>query len=64
MALPLFDTSGDFIGGAELFKDVSELKRLEREHKNLLSMFAHDMKNPVLATGFFLTRLLSGKAGP
>jgi PAS domain S-box-containing protein len=59
VAFPLFDTSGDFIGGAELFRDISELKRLEREHKNLLSMFAHDMKNPVVAAGGFLTRLLA-----
>lgn len=64
VAFPLFDTSGDFIGGAELFRDISELKRLEREHKNFLSMFAHDMKNPVVAAGGFLMRLLSGKAGP
>ncbi len=63
VAFPLFDTAGDFIGGAELFRDISELKRLEREHKNLLSMFAHDMKNPIVAAGGFLTRLLSGKAG-
>jgi len=60
---PLFDVSGHFVGGAELFRDVSELKRLERERRNLLSMFAHDMKNPVLAAEGFLTRLLSGKAG-
>jgi two-component system phosphate regulon sensor histidine kinase PhoR len=64
VAFPLFDTSGNFIGGAELFRDISEQKRLERERKNLLSMFAHDMKNPVVAAGGFLTRLLSGKAGP
>ena len=64
VAFPLLDPSGNFIGGAELFRDISELKRLEREHKNLLSMFAHDMKNPVVAAEGFLTRLLSGKAGP
>jgi two-component system, OmpR family, phosphate regulon sensor histidine kinase PhoR len=64
IAFPLFDASGNFIGGAELFRDISELKRLEKEHKNLLSMFAHDMKNPVVAAGGFLTRLLSEKAGP
>ncbi len=64
MAFPLFDPSGSFIGGAELFRDISEQKRMEREHKNLLSMFAHDMKNPVVAATGFLARLLSGKAGP
>ncbi len=64
VAFPLLDSCGNFIGGAELFRDVSELRRLERERKNLLSMFAHDMKNPVVATEGFLMRLLSGKAGP
>jgi PAS domain S-box-containing protein len=60
---PLFDNRGDLTGGIELFRDITELKRLERERKNILSMFAHDMKNPVTTSGGFLSRLLSGKAG-
>jgi PAS domain S-box-containing protein len=44
--------------------DITERRRLEREWKNLLSMFAHDMKNPVTACSGFLSRLLAGKAGP
>jgi signal transduction histidine kinase len=40
------------------------MKRRERERKNILSMFAHDMKNPVIISGGILSRLLSGKAGP
>jgi len=60
---PLFDNRGDLTGGIELFRDITELKRLERERKNILSMFAHDMKNPVATSGGFLSRLLSGKAG-
>ncbi|KAF0146071.1 MAG: phoR2 [Nitrospirae bacterium] len=39
-------------------------KRLERERKDMLSMFAHDMKNPLVIIGGFLSRLISGKAGP
>lgn len=62
-AFPLFDASRNLIGGAELFRDISEQKHLERERKNLLSMFAHDMKNPLVAASGFLTRLLCGKAG-
>ncbi len=62
-AFPLFDSKGNFIGGVELFRDITEYKKLAREHKNLLSMFAHDMKNPILTSGGFLSRLLSGKAG-
>ncbi len=61
---PLFDDSGNFIGVVELFRDITEIKRLERERKNFLSMFVHDMKNPIVIEGGYLTRLLSGKAGP
>jgi two-component system phosphate regulon sensor histidine kinase PhoR len=60
---PLFDKDENFIGGIELFRDVSEIKRLERERKNIFPMLAHDMKNPVTTSGGYLLRLLSGKAG-
>ncbi len=62
-AFPLFNENGDFSGAVELFRDISETKRRERERKNILSMFAHDMKNPVTTAGGFLSRLISGKAG-
>jgi PAS domain S-box-containing protein len=45
-------------------RDLTEMKRRERERKNILSMFAHDMKNPVIISGGILSRLLSGKTGP
>jgi len=61
---PLFDKSQNFIGGIELFRDITQIKKLERERKNILPMFAHDMKNPVITAGGFLSRLLSGKVGP
>jgi two-component system phosphate regulon sensor histidine kinase PhoR len=61
---PFFDASGAFLGGVEIFRDITELKRLERERKNLLSMFVHDLKHPLLVAHGFLTRLLTGKAGP
>ncbi|NWG02807.1 MAG: PAS domain-containing sensor histidine kinase [Syntrophaceae bacterium] len=48
----------------ETAMDISESKKLERERKNMLSMFAHDMKNPTLVAEGFLSRLSSGKAGP
>ncbi|NTU42847.1 MAG: PAS domain S-box protein [Nitrospirales bacterium] len=61
---PFFDSGGNFIGGVELFRDITELKKLERERQSLLSMFAHDMKNPVIIASGFVQRLLSGKPGP
>jgi PAS domain S-box-containing protein len=60
---PLIDVNGELAGAVELFRDISETKRRERERKNILSMFAHDMKNPVVTAGGYLSRLLSGKAG-
>ena len=44
--------------------DISAFKELEKERKNILSMFAHDMKNPIIIAAGFLSRVLSGKAGP
>lgn len=61
---PLFDDSGGFVGGVELFRDITPLKRIERERRNFLAMIAHDMKNPVVAAAGFLYRLASEKAGP
>ena len=60
---PLIDDNGELSGAVELFRNVSDAKRRERERKNILSMFAHDMKNPITTSGGFLSRLLSGKAG-
>jgi two-component system phosphate regulon sensor histidine kinase PhoR len=44
-------------------EDITRFKSLERERKNILSMFAHDMKNAVITSEGFLSRLISGKAG-
>ncbi|MBA4349282.1 MAG: hypothetical protein C0415_04750 [Thermodesulfovibrio sp.] len=57
---PFKDPSG---GVVIILEDITETQRLERERKNILSMFAHDMKNPILTAGGFLLRILSGKAG-
>ncbi len=61
---PLFDDAGNFLGGVELFRDITEIKQKERERKNFLSMLVHDMKNPIVTGEGFLNRLLAEKAGP
>ena len=61
-AAPLVNDKGLFVGGVELFRDITEIKRLERERSSILSMFAHDMKNPVVTAVGFLSRLISGKS--
>jgi len=45
----LLDEDGRLMGGLEAFHDISQLKALEREKANLMSMFAHDMKSPLIA---------------
>jgi len=40
-----------------------KLAKVEEERKNMLSMLAHDMKNPALVAKGFSARLLRGKAG-
>jgi two-component system, OmpR family, phosphate regulon sensor histidine kinase PhoR len=61
---PVYDSNGQFMGGVELFRDITESKRMERERKNLFAMIAHDMKNPVIVMGGFLKRIEAGNAGP
>ncbi len=63
-SFPLCDERRNPVGGVKLFRDISTLKHRQRERQNLLAMFIHDMKNPLLAAKGFLTRLLRGKAGP
>jgi len=58
---PFKDPSG---GSVVIIEDITEQERLERERKNILSMFAHDMKNPVIVAGGFLSRVRSCREGP
>ncbi len=61
--IPLLDENGVFHGGAALFRNITSLKKMQRERENILSMFAHDMKNPLLASIGFINRILDGKTG-
>jgi hypothetical protein len=45
-------------------KNTTTPKQIERDRNKFLSMIAHDMKNPVMTSIGFLSRLLAGKAGP
>ena len=57
-AAGLLDEDGALIGGLEAFVDISHSKALEREKANLISMFAHDMKSPLVSIQGFVLRLL------
>jgi PAS domain S-box-containing protein len=53
----LFDGEGKLIGGVETFVDISYVRALERERNNLISMFAHDMKSPIISIHGFAHRM-------
>lgn len=54
---------GELVTGFKIFRDATERKKLEAQKKNVVSIFAHDLKAPVSISGGFLRRLLQGKAG-
>jgi PAS domain S-box-containing protein len=57
-AAGLLNDDGTLIGGLEAFVDISHSKALEREKAYLISMFAHDMKSPLISIQGFVVRLL------
>ncbi len=60
-AAGLYDAHNNQVGGVEVFQDVSEIKALERERANIVSMFAHDMKFPLVGIQGFALRMLKQK---
>jgi len=59
----LYDDNGEMLYGIIIFRDASEIKKLEAQKKNIISLFTHDLKAPVAIAGGFVERLLAGKAG-
>lgn len=62
-ASALRDDRGKLLGGVETFKDIGPFKMLEKERRYLVSMFAHDLKSPVVSVAGLLNRLRRGKVG-
>jgi two-component system phosphate regulon sensor histidine kinase PhoR len=58
-AAGLYTSTGELTGGVEVFQDISAIKALERERANLVSMFAHDMKSPLVGIQGFALRMLN-----
>jgi two-component system phosphate regulon sensor histidine kinase PhoR len=63
-AFPLKETGGRIQGEVIIFRDLSPIKRLEKERRHLVNMFAHDLKTPVVGMAGLVRRLRQGKAGP
>lgn len=62
-ASALRDDRGKLLGGVETFKEIGPFKILEKERRYLVSMFAHDLKSPVVSVAGLLNRLRQGKVG-
>jgi len=45
----------------ELENKLGEIRKLERERKSVLSMFAHDIRNAIIPSSWLVKRFLSGK---
>ncbi|MDU9047578.1 MAG: PAS domain-containing sensor histidine kinase [Candidatus Electrothrix sp. Rat3] len=56
--------NGELFCCIEIFQDATDTKELAAHKRNVLSLFTHDLKAPVMTTGGFVNRLLEGKAGP
>lgn len=63
-ARAVIEDTGDVLCCIEIFGDASDIKELAAHKRNLISLFTHDLKAPVMITGGFVNRLLEGKAGP
>ena len=62
-ATALRDDQGKLLGGVETFKDIGPFKTLEKERRYLVSMFAHDLKSPVVSVAGLVNRLRQRKVG-
>ena len=57
--VPMFDSKGCFQGSFSVITDISQLKAMEREKSNLISMFAHDMRSSLTGIHGLGLRLLT-----
>jgi PAS domain S-box-containing protein len=62
-AAALRNNRGNLLGGVETIRDIGPFNRLEKERRQLVGMFAHDLKSPVVAVAGLLKRLRQGKVG-
>lgn len=62
-SFPVRTVSGSYTGSGHFFRDISRRVQMENERKNLLAMFAHDIKNPASGSALLVDRMLAGKVG-
>jgi len=44
---PLLAPDGKVVGAVEVFRDISEMKRLEKQKADIITMITHDLKTPL-----------------
>ncbi|UCF99818.1 MAG: response regulator [Spirochaetaceae bacterium] len=57
---PVIEPGGETSGAVAVFRDITELKKLETAKSMFVSMVAHELKSPLAATEGWLNLLLSG----
>lgn len=60
----LRDDTGVPLGGVMIIRDLTPIKRLEKERRDMVNMLAHDLKTPVVGMAGLIRRLRQGKVGP
>jgi PAS domain S-box-containing protein len=63
-AFALEDYLGNKSGMVIIFQDLTSVKKLEKERRQLVDMFAHDLKAPIVGMAGLIRRLRQGKLGP
>jgi two-component system phosphate regulon sensor histidine kinase PhoR len=59
---PVLEQGPEVSGAVAVFRDITELKKLETAKSMFVSMVAHEVKNPLAATEGWLSLLLNGLA--
>jgi PAS domain S-box-containing protein len=63
-ATPLFGASGKLLGSVEILRDISQLKALEKEREEFVSMLTHDLKTPLTAVMGSVDLVRESRLGP
>jgi signal transduction histidine kinase len=62
-AAPLVNGSGGLLGSVEIIRDISNLKALEKEREDFVSMLSHDLKSPITAIVGSIDLVRDGRLG-
>ena len=63
-AAPVRDAAGESLGAVLTFRDITELKRLDRLKSQFVSLVSHELRSPLAAIESYLEVLLGDILGP